>query len=558
MYPTTLLQRLRFCSDEPLSTLSPRLPEKHDPDEWLQNRRATYWKEPGKSDGFSHPAGHLPLHTGQRITSDTFFNTFFARYWQELTTLRSLGLTLRYSGRLKVEIIGYPGWTTPVLLATEELAHSDQPAETSFKLDIDLSNSPFLRIAFLVTALEDNSRLLGGHWHTFDAPQNPVRLALLTPTYNRPQFCRRTVERILGDPDLAHEDLHLWIVEQSETPELSGLANDRCHVFQQRNLGSTGGYTRALCESLYEHPELRPTHCLFMDDDIDLETDSILRAIRLYQFARQPFILGGTMIDLHNPTTIGNLGSFYKKGRLDYYVPQNHLGNSSAASAEALFKMSIPMQTHVAAWWFAVFPVSVIDGMGLPIPFFLKMDDVEYSLRATQKGTPLYVMPGIGLWHLTGTVKSCPGVDYVAFYNQLLVNTYYDAESGRSMFTLFGEMVNGALERKRMRMAVLLLRCMEDLAGGWKNFRDATFPQRWDEVTSYISRFPEPDTPEALNTPVDDSCVEKYREHFLAVCNRGLRNMETIHAEFQEKLPATTTPEAWREYFQRGNSTFLS
>ena len=62
-------------------------------------------------------------------------------------------------------------------------------------------------------------------------------------------------------------------------------------MYNQPNLGGSGGYSRVMLEAL------RNTDCeqiiLFMDDDIRIEPDSILRALALSQFAKTPTLIGG-------------------------------------------------------------------------------------------------------------------------------------------------------------------------------------------------------------------------------------------------------------------------
>ena len=56
-----------------------------------------------------------------------------------------------------------------------------------------------------------------------------------------------------------------------------------------------------------------------MDDDVEIETDSLLRAIRMAQFAKAPFILGGTQMDLFHPTYAYSVGETFQKDAYSYY-----------------------------------------------------------------------------------------------------------------------------------------------------------------------------------------------------------------------------------------------
>ena len=50
-------------------------------------------------------------------------------------------------------------------------------------------------------------------------------------------------------------------------------------------------------------------------------------------------------------------------------------------------------------WWAAYLPTSVIKENGLPFPFFLHWDDIEYSLRLKKNGVRVLHVPGLCVWH---------------------------------------------------------------------------------------------------------------------------------------------------------------
>ena len=56
---------------------------------------------------------------------------------------------------------------------------------------------------------------------------------------------------------------------------------------------------------------LKNTDCeqiLFMDDDIALEPDSILRALAMNRFAKTPTLVGGQMLNLQEPSHLHVMG----------------------------------------------------------------------------------------------------------------------------------------------------------------------------------------------------------------------------------------------------------
>src|SRR5699024_799008 len=54
---------------------------------------------------------------------------------------------------------------------------------------------------------------------------------------------------------------------------------------------------------------------------------------------------------------------------------------------------------NYTGWWGTLFPPGTAQRLGLPAPLFLKWDDAEYGLRATQHGFDHAVLPGTSVHH---------------------------------------------------------------------------------------------------------------------------------------------------------------
>lgn len=50
------------------------------------------------------------------------------------------------------------------------------------------------------------------------------------------------------------------------------------------------------------------TFHMVLDDDVSIEPESIVRAVRFASFARRPTIVGAHMFDIHNPTALHSFG----------------------------------------------------------------------------------------------------------------------------------------------------------------------------------------------------------------------------------------------------------
>ena len=56
----------------------------------------------------------------------------------------------------------------------------------------------------------------------------------------------------------------------------------------------------------------------------------------------------------------------------------------------------VPVRTNSGA---SAYHLALVEKVGLPLPVFIRGDDVEYGLRLYMRGVDTIVMPGIAVWH---------------------------------------------------------------------------------------------------------------------------------------------------------------
>ena len=79
----------------------------------------------------------------------------------------------------------------------------------------------------------------------------------------------------------------------------------RFREFRQGNLGGSGGYSRIMYEALGNTDS---PFILYMDDDIAIEPDSVLRAVQAARYAAKPIIVGGQMLNLQERSQLRTTG----------------------------------------------------------------------------------------------------------------------------------------------------------------------------------------------------------------------------------------------------------
>ena len=54
---------------------------------------------------------------------------------------------------------------------------------------------------------------------------------------------------------------------------------------------------------------------------------------------------------------------------------------------------------HFNGWWMFGFPKRWVDRAGMPLPCFIRGDNIEFGLRLHDAGLPTVAVPGVGVWH---------------------------------------------------------------------------------------------------------------------------------------------------------------
>lgn len=141
-----------------------------------------------------------------------------------------------------------------------------------------------------------------------------------------------------------------------------------------------------------------------MDDDIELETESIYRLFSLYEYAKSDFAVAGSMLDLYRKNVLYEAGALYgtsgDSGELGPFsvVPLKH--NLELKDSTSLNFLLEEDNIDYGAFWFFAFSKKVVEEIGLPMPFFIKIDDVEFGLRMKERlQVNAVAFPGIAVWH---------------------------------------------------------------------------------------------------------------------------------------------------------------
>ncbi len=359
----------------------------------------------------------VPAQT--EVSFAAYFNAFPASYWRRWTALRTLHLRLDVEGAGRVDVYRSKADATQIHVHGELV-------KGRCVLNIELDLTPFEDGGWYWFDLstEDSELIVhSGGWHAPVPAPGRAAVTIGMPTFNRPTDCVATL-RAIGEDELVRSIVTAVVIpdqgvnkvrEQDGFAAAQAVLGDRLRIIDQPNIGGSGGYARVMYEAL-EAGDCE--QILYMDDDIVLEPDSILRAVAFSRFARHPMLVGGQMLQAQARSRLHAWGEVLDRRRMRWNKAPGTEYDHDFAQHSLRQTRWLHRRTDVDynAWWMCLIPRVVAEDIGLPLPLFIKWDDVEYGLRARAAGYPTATVPGVAIWHMSFADKD-DATDWQAYFH---------------------------------------------------------------------------------------------------------------------------------------------
>lgn len=252
---------------------------------------------------------------------------------------------------------------------------------------------------------------------------NPVRLALCTTTFQKEDYIVPNIElvkkEILASDEAIASNFHMFVIDNGRTLDAEALSDTGVTIVPNANVGGAGGFARGMVEALRSDAGF--THVLLMDDDVSISTESLKRTFNLLSLAagsyKNAFINGAMLIaeepnrQFEDVSYVTSTGVYRKVKSTKYYVDQQRYIVRNE-------HIDVEVPNAYGAWWFSCIPVSAIKRVGLPMPLFVRGDDVEFGVRAQ---ATYMTMNGICVWHDGFTGRFRASVDGYQYVRNLLI-----------------------------------------------------------------------------------------------------------------------------------------
>lgn len=428
----------------------------------------------------------IKVKNNQTLIGDTYFNSITVSKWKKYTKIDNMSVTLCLCGKFEIRLVGAYLNKGSVIQNVFEFNQffSEKKQDITFSVPL---NTPYEIVYFHLTSLSDSSTFYGGFYSSIENNSfchTDIKMALNLCTYKREEYICNTVERInnelIFDKSLLLSDfLDIFITDNGETLDPSIFNYSHIHFVSQPDFGASGGYTRGLIEMLKSGKPY--DYVLFMDDDVVVDAESIFRTYTMLSLLKEEYkdsVLGGSFLKLSECYRQVESGGIWNCG-----TPIAPNKNLDVRNLKNLLNSEIiNTSVNFHPWFYCCMPFSKVSEDNLPLPMFMKRDDIEYNLRF---GTNYIQINGICVWHEGYEFKYNAALLYYLTRSTPIVNAIHRCTYSKEEYkTMVKNLFDNALFSYNYTLCDIILKGAEDFCGGVKRLKSIREPQNFESLLS--------------------------------------------------------------------------
>lgn len=361
-----------------------------------------------------------------KYSFDTWMNTFPAKKYYFYCEIGNVFLNLDIEGQYQVNVFGS---TRNLAFGVENTLLLDEYCDG--KRVLKLHNvSAFDGVFFVI--YENNKKPISIKkisWCTDNEPQRSNNLAVITCTYKRETYVYKNIEifkSFIEHNIFLSKKIRYLFVDNGNTLNVGNNIHN-ISIISNKNAGGAGGFARGLIEVMENCPDV--TRVIFMDDDVEIIPESFYKVLLLSNFLKEAYknsFINGSMLDLYNKNMFyENMGIRDRLWVRPIFsnIPLNDYSSVLFINDINPEIFNQPNAKIHNAWYFHCFSMATAKSYGLPVPYFIRGDDVEWSWR--NYGKHHISINGICVWHSPFIWRVSQTSDYYylprnMFYNNIL------------------------------------------------------------------------------------------------------------------------------------------
>lgn len=391
--------------------------------------------------------GETALKCGNTLSFDTYFNSFSYTKYRDFTKACGAAFSCKFNGKARIALCYFNG---------EERVISETEAESFAELFADFAELPETGFIYpKIFALTDFVFVEGGYYS--DCEPSEMKVCIAMCTYKREKIALKNIE-LLRRSKFSFID-RVFAVDNGKTLDPEALSDDYIKVLPNNNSGGSGGFSRGIIEAFDQNF----SHIILMDDDVEfypetLERITIFISILKNEHKYSCFSAAMLLLSEKEPYIQWEMGGSWT-GRNIESLKHNKDIREKSVLLDNLDNRNV----QYGAWWCFCMPLSFTE-KGLPLPFFIKLDDVEYGLRNCSDNAVI-TMNGAAVFHESFENKMNFFMDYYTVRNELVVSSLHGGNR-RTAVLIFLSSVGKNLLFYRYDNIPLIFKAARDFLGG--------------------------------------------------------------------------------------------
>ncbi len=354
------------------------------------------------------------LDKNAALSTNTYFNTFSSSKWNKYTNVDNFIIKILFKGNFTIKLIHCYLIQDEVVKDEVQVIHVHSENKKEAYIKHNFSLDAFEELYYIEIISNSNfGEFYGGEFYTESTKTLDPHIGIVMCTFKREKFISNNIELF----NKLSEKIDVFIVDNAQT--LDEINSNNIHLIKNKNTGGAGGFTRGIIEILKNHKEC--THILLMDDDILINTSAIEKTISFLSFLKsdsEDLFIGGATLNLAQKSKQLESAAVWN-GNVLYNLKKD----LNLTREKDLLINNLEESRSYNSWVFCCIPITKISLYNLPLPLFVRGDDMEYGMRLSEK---ILTMNGIGVWHVPVDNKYSSFMNYYVVRNILLLNALYD------------------------------------------------------------------------------------------------------------------------------------
>ena len=398
----------------------------------------------------------------------SYFNAISLEKWKKYTNIKKAYLALEVKGDFEVAVEGYHLEAEAEQRKTYSRKRFKNEEKEYVEVEIPLDNKEML-FAFSIKTYTDCA-FYGGTYDVIvdEEKLREVNIAISTTTFKKEEYIQKNVEMVrnelLSDPYMGkHWFMH--VVDNGRTLDKAEIEGGHIYYHPNKNVGGAGGFARGMIEVLDQKEPI--THVLLMDDDVLIYAEALRRTYYLLHMVKEEYkehFISGAMMKLEEMNIFWEDSAYISNGvNRAAKVPRDMRKIKNLLLNE---NITADLNNAYAAWWYCCIPINKVKENGLPLPVFIRGDDIEFGIRNDAK---MITMNGISLWHMGFATKYSAFMNgYQAFRNLLIMNACNNKGLAEDIIAHFEDRIIVELHRFNYNVVKAILDAWNDYMKGPK------------------------------------------------------------------------------------------